>query len=127
MDSDVIIDGLKLALARLQLNDAKPLQMIDFEKDDDTNHHVEFVTAASNLRAENYDIPQADAMKTKQIAGRIIPALATTTAVVSGLVAIELYKVIEANGGISKAPLERFKNGFLNLAGPFYSNFKYLI
>lgn len=95
--------------------------MIDFEKDDDTNHHVEFVTAASNLRAENYDIPQADAMKTKQIAGRIIPALATTTAVVAGLVSIELYKVVEANGKISKAPLERFKNGFLNLAGPFYT------
>jgi ubiquitin-activating enzyme E1 len=95
--------------------------MIDFEKDDDTNHHVEFVTAASNLRAENYDIPQADSMKTKQIAGRIIPALATTTAVVAGLVSIELYKIVEAGGKIAKAPLERFKNGFLNLAGPFYT------
>jgi ubiquitin-activating enzyme E1 len=112
---------LKLALARLQLTDAAPLQVIDFEKDDDTNHHVEFVTAASNLRAENYNIPIADAMKTKQIAGRIIPALATTTAVVAGLVSIELYKVVEANGKISKAPLESFKNGFLNLAGPFYT------
>lgn len=70
IDSDAVIDGLKLALARLQLSDTKPLQMIDFEKDDDSNHHVEFVTAASNLRAENYDIPQADAMKTKQIAGK---------------------------------------------------------
>lgn len=121
VDSDSIIDSLKLALARLQLNDTAPLKMIDFEKDDDTNHHVEFVTATSNLRAENYDIPQADAMKTKQIAGRIIPALATTTSVVAGLVSLELYKVVEADGKISKAPLERFKNGFLNLAGPFYT------
>lgn len=112
---------MKLALARLQLTDTQSLQVIDFEKDDDTNHHVEFVTAASNLRAENYNIQQADAMKTKQIAGRIIPALATTTAVVAGLVSIELYKVVEANGKISKAPLESFKNGFLNLAGPFYT------
>ena len=29
----------------------------DFEKDDDTNHHMDFVTAASNIRATNYDIP----------------------------------------------------------------------
>jgi ubiquitin-activating enzyme E1 len=121
VDTESIIDGLKLALARLQLNETKSLQLIDFEKDDDTNHHVEFVTAASNLRAENYDIPQADAMKTKQIAGRIIPALATTTSVVSGLVCIELYKVVEKDGGIAKTPMERFKNGFLNMAGPFYT------
>lgn len=112
---------MKLALARLQLSDTRPLIVIDFEKDDDTNHHVEFVAAASNLRAENYDIPQADAMKIKQIAGRIIPALATTTAVVSGLISIELYKAVERGGKTSKAPLERFKNGFLNLAGPFYT------
>lgn len=36
---------------------------IDFEKDDDSNHHIEFITAASNLRAENYDIQPADRMK----------------------------------------------------------------
>lgn len=37
--------------------------MIDFEKDDDTNHHVDFVTAASNLRANNYNIEIADRIK----------------------------------------------------------------
>lgn len=92
------------------------MNMIDFEKDDDTNHHVEFVTAASNLRAECYDIAQADAMRTKQIAGRIIPALATTTAVVAGLVSIELYKMAGSEGRACRdVPLERFKNGFLNM------------
>jgi ubiquitin-activating enzyme E1 len=28
----------------------------EFEKDDDSNHHIEFINAASNLRARNYRI-----------------------------------------------------------------------
>jgi ubiquitin-activating enzyme E1 len=69
------------------------LQPVDFEKDDDTNHHIDFITAASNLRAANYSITQADKHKTKLIAGKIIPAIATTTALAVGLVCLELYKV----------------------------------
>ncbi|KHJ93885.1 Ubiquitin-activating enzyme e1 protein, partial [Oesophagostomum dentatum] len=88
-------------------------------RDDDTNHHMEMVTAASNLRAENYSIQPADRLKTKQIAGRIIPAIATTTATVAGLVCIELYKMIGSNG-LPKTPMSRFKNGFINLALPFF-------
>lgn len=51
------------------------LTKVDFEKDDDSNHHMDFITAASNLRALNYGIPTADKHKTKGIAGKIIPAI----------------------------------------------------
>nr|CAD2125795.1 unnamed protein product [Meloidogyne enterolobii] len=118
-DSEKLLDTLNMNLARLKIDTIRRLTPIDFEKDDDTNHHIDFITAASNLRAENYTIEKADRMKTKQIAGKIIPALATTTSVVAGLVCIELYKTIEVEGQRSKAPIERFKNAFLNLATPF--------
>lgn len=87
-----------------------------FEKDDDANGHMAFITAASNLRAANYGIPPADTHKSKLIAGRIVPAIATTTACVVGLSCLELYKL--AAGGEAASDLGRFRNGFLNLALP---------
>ena len=88
---------------------------IEFEKDDDTNGHIKFITSCSNLRALNYSIKPASEFETKGIAGKIIPALATTTSIVSGLVSIELYKLINS----SDYKIENFKNTFLGLGISF--------
>lgn len=64
-----------------------------FEKDDDSNGHIDFVTSASALRAHMYSIEAADRLQTKRIAGKIIPAIATATATVAGLVRSH-YRII---------------------------------
>lgn len=47
-----------------------------------------FIALLQNLRATMYSIENADRLKTKKIAGKIVPAIATTTAAVAGLVSI---------------------------------------
>jgi hypothetical protein len=53
----------------------------EFEKDDDSNGHIDFIYAMANLRAINYKLDQMDWINVKLKAGRIVPALATTTCV----------------------------------------------
>ena len=47
------------------------LQVVEFEKDDDSNFHIEFIAAASNLRAANYGIESADKHKAYSRLARI--------------------------------------------------------
>lgn len=108
--SDIISE-----LATLDCSGGLTVTPLEFEKDDDTNFHMDFIVAASNLRATNYKIAPVDRHQSKLIAGKIIPAIATTTSVVAGLVCLELYKLTQGFN-----TLDSFKNGFVNLALPFF-------
>jgi ubiquitin-activating enzyme E1 len=83
------------------------------EFDKDNIIHVNFITASSNLRAINYSIPPITFQETKGIAGRIIPAIATTTSVVSGLIVLEILKYI-INSNEDK--IEKYRSSYINLA-----------
>ena len=85
----------------------------EFEKDDDTNWHVKWITSSSNMRALNYSIPTADYQQTKGIAGHIIPAISTTTSAVSGLILIEMLKYLMGYDKVNS-----YRSTFINLAEP---------
>jgi ubiquitin-activating enzyme E1 len=91
LEQDISLEELKSILLSVQFPKFN-LKSIEFEKDDDL--HMEFIVNCSNLRAENYSILKVDKLKSKQISGRITPAIATTTSLVVGLNCIELYKVL---------------------------------
>ncbi|KAF8402591.1 hypothetical protein HHK36_010678 [Tetracentron sinense] len=118
IDDGAVINDLimKLEEFRKKLTPGFKMNPIQFEKDDDTNYHMDLIAGLANMRARNYSIPEVDKLKAKFIAGRIIPAIATTTAMATGLVCLELYKVLDRGH-----KLEDYRNTFANLALPLFS------
>ena len=108
-DYEKLIEQFKKIKSEIKSDDIKPEE---FEKDDDTNYHIDAIHSLANLRSRNYTLDPMDWMTVKIKAGRIIPALATTTASIAGLQTLELVKVLK------QVKVEDVKNAFLNLAVP---------
>ena len=90
--------------------DCKIINPEKFEKDDDSNGHIDFIFSCSNIRARNYNIKEIEKPKLKIIAGKIVPAMATTTAAITGIVCLQLYTLTQTN------QIKYFRNCYLNLA-----------
>lgn len=84
----------------------------EFEKDCDENGHIDLIYSLANLRALNYSLDKMDWLTTKLKAGRIVPALSTTTTSIAGLQTYELVKYLK------KVKVDQMRNAFLNLAVP---------
>lgn len=52
------------------------------------------MTAAANLRAHSFGIPMQSVFEAKGMAGNIIHAIATTNAIVAGLIVLEALKLL---------------------------------
>lgn len=95
----MVIKKIKKIINYIDFHDKKKLKFktIVFEKDDDSNFHIDFLAAVSNLRARNYKIQEEDRLKIKIIVGKIIPAMATTTAMIVGSVVNEILKLAQVS------------------------------
>ncbi|KAK4150300.1 hypothetical protein C8A00DRAFT_18140 [Chaetomidium leptoderma] len=67
--------------------------IITFDKDDDDT--LDFVAASANIRSTLFGIDRKSKFDIKQMAGNIIPAIATTNAIVAGLCVLEAFKVLK--------------------------------
>ena len=103
------IESIKNEINKIKL-DFNKINPEKFEKDDDKNGHIDFIFACSNIRARNYNLQEMDKLKLKMIAGRITPALATTTAAITGIVCLQLYTLNLTNN------INFLRNCFFNLA-----------
>ncbi|GFQ76042.1 SUMO-activating enzyme subunit 2 [Trichonephila clavata] len=72
-----------------------PNAVLTWDKDDEKC--LDFVVSCSNLRAHCFHIPMQTKFDVKAIAGNIIPAIATTNAVVSGLLVLQLINVLKGD------------------------------
>ncbi|XP_062176649.1 SUMO-activating enzyme subunit 2 isoform X2 [Alnus glutinosa] len=90
-NSKIFLESLKLFFTKRE----KEIGNLTFDKDDQLA--VEFVTAAANIRASSFGIPLHSLFEAKGIAGNIVHAVATTNAIIAGLIVIEAIKVLQSN------------------------------
>uniref|UniRef100_A0A5S6QI38 SUMO-activating enzyme subunit n=1 Tax=Trichuris muris TaxID=70415 RepID=A0A5S6QI38_TRIMR len=87
----VAVNGIRVLKKRLdaQAEDA----FLTWDKDDDVA--VDFITAFANLRSYAFHLPILSRFEVLSLAGKIIPAVATTNAVVAGLAAMKTVEVLK--------------------------------
>jgi ubiquitin-like 1-activating enzyme E1 B len=97
----VFKDSLQRLSQRLQdehavaKKEGSPRPLITFDKDDEDT--LDFVTASANLRSAIFGIETKSKFDIKQMAGNIIPAIATTNAMTAGLCVLQAFKVMRGD------------------------------
>lgn len=65
---------------------------ITFEKDDP--YIIKFIASAANIRCHIFGLEMMNEFKIKQISGNVIPAIASTNAIVASIQVIEAIKIL---------------------------------
>ncbi|KAI9300646.1 hypothetical protein BJ944DRAFT_272708 [Cunninghamella echinulata] len=93
---DVFRSSVTRLSERLQsLQAEKSNGILVFDKDDDDA--LQFVTSAANLRARIFNIQEKSLFEVKSMAGNIIPAIATTNAIIAGVVVMKAFDVLRGS------------------------------
>jgi ubiquitin-like 1-activating enzyme E1 B len=90
-----LLDNLKVfcySLGALSKRAQAGEKVIEFDKDDKDT--LDFVASAANLRALVFSIPTSSEWDIKQMAGNIIPAIATSNAITASLCVLQGFKVL---------------------------------
>ncbi|XP_054015001.1 SUMO-activating enzyme subunit 2 [Hylaeus anthracinus] len=72
-----------------------PNNHLVWDKDDQSA--MDFVAACANIRAYIFGIPQKTRFDIKSMAGNIIPAIATTNAIIAGIVVFHAFSILTNN------------------------------
>merc|ERR1711962_560240 len=103
--ADVFASAVNKLSAQLKKSDFK--DHLVWDKDDEgCEGAMDFVAACANIRCHVFGIPPKTRFDIKSMAGNIIPAIATTNAVIAGCIVIEALKVLNDE-------TKRAKNVFL--------------
>ncbi len=115
------IDEIVGEIAEIINTKIPTVSKVEFEKDDDSLGHIQFVTESANIRNEQYSITKSDIYATRKIAGNIIPALITTTALTAGFQVMEYLRVIKLYSKgkhhikSNDSDIDIYKNRFINM------------
>jgi ubiquitin-like 1-activating enzyme E1 B len=82
-----------LRKAQSSISNGNAPAILTFDKDDKDT--LDFVAAAANLRSIIFGIEPKSEFDIKQMAGNIIPAIATTNAIVAGLCVLQAFRVMK--------------------------------
>ena len=99
------------------INKISNINKIDFDKDNDELKHVNWINLVSNIRNRQYFIEESTIYETRKIAGNIIPAMITTTSLISGFQILEFIKIIKY---YESKDISKYKNRFVNLNINYY-------
>jgi len=83
--------------------------IITFDKDDEDT--LDFVAASANIRSALFGIDRKSKFDIKQMAGNIIPAIATTNAVTASLCVLESFKILKGQYANTKEVRHLFIRG----------------
>lgn len=115
------VHALMSSSVRIFTERSSEVGALSFAKED--KDAVDFVAAAANLRMSNFAIERKSRWDVESIAGAIVPAIATTNAIIAGFQVINLLNLISSsssshsgskNGDDTRVASKRCRNVYLS-------------